>query len=105
MMRWMRIYTRRGAYWIKRFPRIVAAVQKLKVRSVLLDGEGINCQSDGPTNIELLRSKENADRVALCAFDLLKHDGDDVRPQPRSVKPDRASRICYEQANEPKKSF
>ena len=35
-MRWMRIYTRRGTDWIKRFPRIVAAVpETLKVRSVL----------------------------------------------------------------------
>src|SRR6267378_8606387 len=35
----VRIYTRRGADWTKRFPRIVKAVQRLRVSSVLLDGE------------------------------------------------------------------
>jgi ATP-dependent DNA ligase len=37
----VRIYTRRGADWTKRFPLIVTAIRKLRAKSVLLDGEGV----------------------------------------------------------------
>ena len=36
----VRIYSRRGADFTDRFPRVVDAVRRLKVRSVVLDGEG-----------------------------------------------------------------
>ena len=43
----VRIYTRRGVDWTKRFPRIVSSVQKLRAGSVLLDGEGVICDDNG----------------------------------------------------------
>src|SRR5581483_3686070 len=48
----VRIYTRRGADWTKRFPLVAEAVRKLKVRSILLDGEGVIRRSMAwPTSI------------------------------------------------------
>src|SRR3954467_10352113 len=75
----VRVYTRRGADWTDRFPRVVAAVRRLKVRSVLLDGEGIVYSAKGMPSFDLLHSREYDKEVSLCAFDLLEHDGDEVR--------------------------
>jgi bifunctional non-homologous end joining protein LigD len=69
----------RGADWTERFPRIVTAVRRLKVRSVLLDGEGIVYNAKGMPSFDLLHSREYDKEVPLCAFDLLEHDGDGAR--------------------------
>jgi ATP-dependent DNA ligase len=44
------IYTRRGADWTKRFPKIVEAVRKLGVESFLIDGEGQSFSRFGQWN-------------------------------------------------------
>jgi bifunctional non-homologous end joining protein LigD len=75
----VRIYTRRGADWTKRFPRIVEAVQKLNVQSILIDGEVIICNESGLAIFDLLHSKKNDDAVTLCSVDLLELDGEDFR--------------------------
>jgi bifunctional non-homologous end joining protein LigD len=75
----VRIYTRRGADWTKRFPRIVKAVQRLRASSVLLDGEGIVSDHTGMANFDLLHSKKHDRDVSLCAFDLLELNGEDFR--------------------------
>jgi ATP-dependent DNA ligase len=48
------VYTRRGAGWTKRFPRVVAGVRKLKAHSLLLEGEGIVYAENGMPNFDLL---------------------------------------------------
>jgi bifunctional non-homologous end joining protein LigD len=75
----VRVFTRRGADWTKRFPRIVAAVRRLKVSSVLLDGEGIVYDGKGMPSFALPHSREYDKEVSLAAFDLVEHDGDEVR--------------------------
>ncbi len=42
----VRIYTRRGADWTKRFPAIVEAASKIKAASFYLDSEGVVCDAD-----------------------------------------------------------
>jgi bifunctional non-homologous end joining protein LigD len=78
----VRVYTRCGADWTKRFPRIVQAVRKIKAASVLLDGEGIVYDGKGMPNFALLHSHEYDREVSLCAFDLLELAGTEVRKQP-----------------------
>ena len=78
----VRIYSRRGADFTERFPRIVDAVMKLKLRSVLLDGEGIICDDNGLAQFDLVHFKRNDAEVKLCAFDILELNGTDVRPKP-----------------------
>jgi len=82
----VRIYTRRGADWTKRFPRVVDAVRRLKGKSILLDGEGIICREDGLADFELLHSKANDELVTFCAFDVIEHDGEAVRRHPLSER-------------------
>lgn len=78
----VRVYTRRGADWTKRFPRIVQAVRRLKATSVLIDGEGIVYDGKGMPSFALLHSHEYDKEVSLCAFDLLELNGTQVRKQP-----------------------
>jgi bifunctional non-homologous end joining protein LigD len=58
----------------------LAAVRRLKVRSVLLDGEGIVYDGKGMPCFALLHSREYDKEVSLAAF-LLELDGADLRKQ------------------------
>ena len=75
----VRIYTRRGADWTPRFPRIVEGVRKLRVSSVLLDGEGVIFDDNGLAIFDKLHSKANDADVVMFAFDVLELDGEDCR--------------------------
>ena len=55
----VRIYTRRGVDWTKRFPRVVSSMRKLRAQSVLLDGEGVICDDKGLAVFDKLHSKLN----------------------------------------------
>ena len=75
----VRIYTRRGVDWTKRFPRIVSSMGKLRAETILLDGEGVICDDKGLAIFDKLHSKLNDESVMLYAFDLLELNGDDCR--------------------------
>ena len=99
----VRIYTRRGADWTKRFPAIVDAAAKIKAASFYIDGEGVVCGTDGVALFDKLHNKANDAAVFLYAFDLLELDGEDLRPVPleqrksylRKVLSRRKSGIVY----------
>jgi bifunctional non-homologous end joining protein LigD len=57
----------------------VEAVRRLKVKSVLLDGEGVVYGHTGLPDFALIHSKEYDREVSLVAFDLLEIDGADFR--------------------------
>jgi hypothetical protein len=78
----VRIYTRNGADWTKRFPAIIEAASKIKAASFYLDGEGVVCDVDGVAAFDKLHSKANDHSVFLYAFDLLEIDGEDLTPTP-----------------------
>jgi ATP-dependent DNA ligase len=87
----VRVYTRRGADWTERFPRIVQAARRLKVRSILLDGECIVYDKNGIPSFALLHSRDYDREASLAAFDLLELDGEDVR---RHALLDRKTRLA-----------
>ena len=76
------IYSRRGADFTPRFPRIVEAVRRLKVKTVVLDGEDVVYDQHGMPSFDLIHSKQYDREVSLVAFDLLELDGDEVRRRP-----------------------
>ena len=43
----IRLITRRGNDWTNRYPLVVEAVNHLKVRSCLIDGEAVCCDERG----------------------------------------------------------
>jgi bifunctional non-homologous end joining protein LigD len=78
----VRLYTRNGYNFASRFPQIVEAVSKLKVRSCLIDGEAIVVDERGLSAFDLLRSWRHDHAAMLCAFDLIEVDGKDLRSGP-----------------------
>jgi ATP-dependent DNA ligase len=73
----IRLLTRNGYDWSARYPLIVEAVNHLKVRSCLIDGEAVVCDKSGLAVFDLLRRKPTGDLVFMYAFDLLELDGVD----------------------------
>jgi bifunctional non-homologous end joining protein LigD len=82
----IRLITRRGNDWTSRFPLIVEAVNHLKVRSCLIDGEAVCCDERGLAVFSKLRRRQEEGRAFLYAFDLLELDGTDLRREPLEVR-------------------
>jgi bifunctional non-homologous end joining protein LigD len=78
----IRLLTRNGNDWSARFPLVVEAVNQLKVRSCLIDGEVVCCDERGLAIFSTLRRRRNEARAFLFAFDLLELDGLDMRREP-----------------------
>ena len=82
----VRLTTRNGYDFSKRFPLILAAVAALPARSCVLDGEAIACDENGLSVFEMIRWRQYDAAVTLCAFDLLELDGEDLRREPIEVR-------------------
>ena len=78
----IRLLTRNGHDWSPRYPLMVEAVNQLKVRSCLIDGEAVACDDNGVAVFARLRRKLSGRHVFLFAFDLLELDGEDLRREP-----------------------
>src|SRR5215831_3864200 len=75
----VRLLTRNGHDWSDRYPAIVEAVNRLKARSCLIDGEAVAGDETGLAVFERLRYQRGGRNVFLYAFDLLELDGQDLR--------------------------
>ena len=73
----VRCYTRNGHDWADRFPGIVAAALRIKASSFVIDGEVVVPRADGMPDFNALRSRGH--EALLYAFDLIEHDGTDLR--------------------------
>ncbi len=78
----VRLITRAGNDFSRRFPFIAIAVASLPVRSCLVDGEAIVCNKNGLAVFDLIRNHRTGAAAEYCAFDLLELDGRDLRRQP-----------------------
>ena len=78
----VRIYSRNAYDWTARLPAIAAAAERIKAKSFTIDGEAVVLGPDGLSRFEDLRRKEAAHRAILYAFDLIEHDGEDLRDRP-----------------------
>src|SRR5262249_16237141 len=75
------LYSRKGADWSKRYPRIVAAASRIK-GSAIIDAEAVYLDAKGRAQFDLLHSRLN-DHVAIStAFDLLMLNDEDMRRKP-----------------------
>jgi bifunctional non-homologous end joining protein LigD len=59
----VRIFTRRGADWTRRFPAIVQAALKVKAKSFYIDGEGAVCDNNGLAVFDRLHRKATTSRL------------------------------------------
>lgn len=80
----VRLFTRNGHDFAKRFPMAAAAVAALSARSCLIDGEAIVTDQKGLAVFDLIRGQQPSAAAAavLCAFDLIELDGEDLRREP-----------------------
>jgi bifunctional non-homologous end joining protein LigD len=89
----VRLISRGGYDWTKRFPWIAEAAQKNRRKQFVINGEAVILGADGVSDFNALHSgKQNAD-VQLCAFDVLAVDGEDLRGLPLSVRKVKVDRL------------
>ena len=55
---------------------------RFRAQSFLIDGEAVIARDDGTPNFHALRSQRRCHEAVLFAFDLIEHDGDDLRDLP-----------------------
>jgi bifunctional non-homologous end joining protein LigD len=80
----VRIFTRRGHDWTKRFKKIADEPWHISARSAIIDGEIVVPAADGSTDFSVLQNqlRGKSDKIVMVAFDLLYLNGYDLRKLP-----------------------
>src|SRR5215471_4429105 len=78
----VRLYSRNAYDWTARLSAVAAAAELIKAKSFTIDGEAVVLGPDGLSRFEELRRREAARTAVLYAFDLIEHDGEDLRNRP-----------------------
>jgi bifunctional non-homologous end joining protein LigD len=78
----VRLYSRNAYDWTVRLSAIAAAAERIKAKSFTIDGEAVVLGPDGLSRFEELSRREAARTAILYAFDLIEHDGGDLRNLP-----------------------
>ena len=89
----VRLLTRGGYDWTKRFPWIVEAALKNRQKQFVIDGEAVILGVDGVSDFNALHSGKHNDEVQLYAFDIMAMDGDDLRSLPLSMRKANLERL------------
>jgi bifunctional non-homologous end joining protein LigD len=90
-----RIWSRNHLPLEPKFPTIADAVNQLKLRSTILDGEIVALDKDGMPRFQLLQQwqKRPTAPVVFFLFDLLWHDGRDITGKTVLQRRDRLQQI------------
>src|SRR5256885_15157095 len=75
------MWTRSGLDLTARFPAIARSLSQIVVGDAVVDGEIAILDANGVPRFELIQQGKN-DEALLFAFDLLRLDGEDLRPRP-----------------------
>jgi bifunctional non-homologous end joining protein LigD len=80
----VKVFTRRGNDWTKRFRKIAADAWQVNAGSAIIDGEVVVPSADGRTDFSVLQNelKGRSTKIVLVAFDLLYLNGFDLRKLP-----------------------
>ena len=96
----VKLLTRKGLDWTKKFPTIATAIAKLPVKSALIDGEVVVEGGDGISSFSLLQQDLKAsrhDRMVFYVFDLMHLDESDLTTTSRCPQR-RAGEIAQQPA-------
>jgi bifunctional non-homologous end joining protein LigD len=95
----LRLLTRNAFDWAGRYPGITSAVNGLRCRSCLIDGEVVICGEDGiPIFNRLREGKQVKGEALLFAFDLIELDGRDLRREPIETRKAALARLLRKAA-------
>jgi bifunctional non-homologous end joining protein LigD len=89
----VRLITRNGYDWTKRYPWIVESALKNRQKQFVIDGEAVILGVDGVSDFDALHSGKHDDEVQLYAFDMLAGDGDDMRGLPLTMRKANLARL------------
>jgi bifunctional non-homologous end joining protein LigD len=89
----VRLITRGGYNWTKRYPRIVEAARKTRQQHFVIDGGAVVLGVDGVADFNALHSRQHDEEVQLYAFDSLALDGEDLRGPPLSLRKTDLARL------------
>jgi ATP-dependent DNA ligase len=89
----VRLISRGGHDWARRFPLIVTAALKLRQEHFVLDGETVVLGPDGVSDFAALHSGRHNERGQFYAFDMLAGDGEDQRQLPLSLRKTNLARL------------
>ncbi len=80
----VKIFTRRGNDWTKRFRKIADDAWHIAAGSAIIDGEVVVPAENGTTDFSILQNelKGKSKKIVLVAFDLLYLNGYDLRRLP-----------------------
>jgi bifunctional non-homologous end joining protein LigD len=95
----VRLITKGGLDWAKRFPWIVESALKLREDRFVLDGEAVLLGIDGVSDFDGLHSRKHDQAVQFYAFDMLAGGGDDHRKLPLSLRKQNLARLLARRAD------
>jgi bifunctional non-homologous end joining protein LigD len=81
----VRLYSRRGNDFTKKFTKIATSVSKIKETSFVLDGEAVVVDPKGKPSFQMLQNRATLPRgwsLVYYAFDLLYLNGQDLKTRP-----------------------
>jgi bifunctional non-homologous end joining protein LigD len=78
----VRLYSRNAYDWTVRLAAIATTAEQIKAKSFTIDGEAVVLGPDGLSRFEELSRRKGARTAILYAFDLIEHDGEDMRNRP-----------------------
>ncbi len=89
----VRLITRGGHNWADRYPWIVEAARKNRVKQFVIDGEAVVLGVDGVADFNALHSRKQDSEVQLYAFDIMALGGEDLRRLPLSMRKINLARL------------
>ena len=92
----VKLLTRRGLDWTKKFPTVAQAVGNLPAQAALIDGELVAEGADGISSFSLLQEdlkNGRHDRMAFYVFDLMHLDGEDFKLRPLRARKEALARL------------
>jgi ATP-dependent DNA ligase len=89
----VRLISRGGHDWAKRFPLIVEAVLKLRRKHFVIDGEVVVLDKYGVSDFDALASRQHDKRAQFYAFDMLANNGEDLRGLPLALRKSKLTRL------------
>jgi len=75
----VRLFTRSGRDWTKRYPRVIAATKVINAASYVIDGELVVEDEDGGSDFEMLHSRKH-DATAISPITLRRPGRKSSRP-------------------------